>query len=123
MIASKSLVLPAADRLTHDEACRLAVQATRSSAQTVIIDMTRSQDASTAAFARLVLLRRELLQSGRDVRLAGLNARAAQLFEVHRLDTILPRLAELPPALAAPKPQRRLAAERVPERGCPFAFA
>jgi len=123
MVASKSLVLPAADHLTHDEACRLAACAQRSLAQTIIIDLSQSQDASTAAFARLVLLRRELLQSGRDVRLAGLQSRAARLFEVHRLDSILPRMAELPPALMSPRGQRRPTPERVVERPCAFSFA
>jgi anti-anti-sigma regulatory factor len=123
MVASKSLVLPAANHLTHDEACRLALSAEHSSAQTIIIDLSGSQDASTAAFARLVLLRRELLQSGRDVRLAGLRSRAARLFEVHRLDSILPRMAELPPALTAPRGQRRPTPERMVERACAFSFA
>jgi len=123
MVASKSLILPAADRLTHDEACRLAICAAQSPAQTIIIDMSRSQDASTAAFARLVLLRRELLQSGRDVRLAGLHSRAARLFEVHRLDSILPRLTELPPAFGTLRAQRRAVAEHAPERGSAFSFA
>jgi anti-anti-sigma regulatory factor len=123
MVPSKSLVLPAADRLTHDEACRLALCAERSSAQTIIIDLSRSQDASTAAFARLVLLRRELLQSGRDLRLAGLRSRAARLFEVHRLDSILPRVSELPSTMTVPRAQRRPTPERIVERPCAFSFA
>jgi len=123
MVASKSLIIPAADRLTHDEACRLAVHAIKSSAQTIIIDLSRSEDANTAAFARLVLLRRELLGSGRDLRLAGLQSRAARLFEVHRLGSILPRLSELPPAFTAPRPLRRAETTEVVGQGCIFSFA
>jgi anti-anti-sigma regulatory factor len=90
MVASKSITFRAAERLSHAEACRLSGLAARSVADTVVIDMSGSPDASTAAFARLVLLRRELLQSGRDVRITGLRQRARQLFEVHRLDSVLP---------------------------------
>lgn len=122
MVASKTLILPAAERFTHEEACRLAECAGQSSAQTVIIDLGRSQDASTAAFARIVLLRRELLQVGRDVRLAGLQNRAARLFEVHRLESILPRISELPAAFPAPRNPRRTPVERKHERPCALAL-
>jgi ABC-type transporter Mla MlaB component len=96
MVASRSAILPAAERLTHEEACRLARLATRSAAQTVVLDVSRCADASTSAFARLILLRRDLLQVGRDIWLAGLCGRAESLFEVHRLDSVLPRLSDLP---------------------------
>ena len=90
MVASKSITFRAAERLNHAEACRLAGLAARAVAKTVVIDMSASPDASTAAFARLVLLRRELLKVGRDVQITGLRERARQLFEVHRLDNVLP---------------------------------
>ena len=105
MVASRTEIYPAAERLTHDEASRLARLAFRGSAQTVILDLTLTFDASTAAFARLVLLRSELLRAGRDLRIAGLSRHPAQLFEVHRLQGVLPRLASLPSL--PPKAPRR----------------
>jgi anti-anti-sigma regulatory factor len=58
--------------------------------KTVIIDLTHVRDATTAAFAQLVLLRRKLLRSGRDLRLMGLRERAARVYEVNRLAEVLP---------------------------------
>lgn len=95
MVASQSTILPANDYLSHGEACRLANLALKKSAtRTVIIDLSRCRQASTAAFARLVLLRRAMLDQRRDLRLAGLGGRPAQLFEVHRLASVLPTLPE-----------------------------
>ena len=108
MVARKSIILAAAHSLTHAEACRLSDAAAQGSAQTVILDLAACRDASTAAFARIVLLRRSLLAAGRDVWLAGLQGRPEQLFEVHRLDGILPRLSDLPEAQPAPKPLRHV---------------
>ena len=48
------------------------------------------QDATTAAFATLVLLRRALLRAGRDLLLTGLHDRAAYLFGINRLGSVLP---------------------------------
>lgn len=104
MVASRSAILPAAGRLSHEEACRLAGLAVRSVARTVVLDLSHCRDASTSAFARIVLLRRELLQVDRDVWLAGLCGQPASLFEVHRLDAVLPRLSDLPASKpAAPR--------------------
>src|SRR4051812_21391665 len=48
----------------------------------VIIDLTQVRDATTAAFAHLVLLRRKLLRNGRDLRLKGLREpRAVSLLQ------------------------------------------
>jgi anti-anti-sigma factor len=58
--------------------------------KTIIIDLTQVRDATTAAFAQLVLLRRSLLRSGRDLRLMGLRERAARVYEVNRLAEVLP---------------------------------
>jgi hypothetical protein len=40
--------------------------------KTVVLDLKDTEDACTAAFARLVRLRRDLLKNGRDLRLRGL---------------------------------------------------
>ena len=95
MVASQSTILPAAAVLSHTEAARLADLAINSSGNPVVVlDLSRCQQATTAAFARLVLLRRSLRESGRDLRLAGLRDQPARLFEVHRLGGILPTLPE-----------------------------
>ena len=111
MAANQPTILVAAKSFSHAEACRLAERATRCD-QTIVIDLSDCGDASTAAFARVVLLRRELLEAGRDLCLAGLHGQPARLFEVHRLDNVLPQLAELPKSAeaarqtAAPRPSR-----------------
>ena len=58
--------------------------------QTVVLDLKDTEDASTAAFARLVLLRRDLLKDGRDLRLRGLRDRAASIYRISRLSAVLP---------------------------------
>ena len=97
MVASRSEIFTAAADLTHQEAARLAGLALGGSAHTVILDLSRCFHACTAAFARLVILRRDLLKRGRDLRIAGLHRRPAQLFEVHRLQGVLPCLTTLAP--------------------------
>lgn len=81
-----------AQRKSYNEVCRLYEYAlhTRRS-DTVFIDLSHLDDATTSAFAQLVLLRRMLLQQGRDLRLRGLQGRAARLYEIERLQTVLPR--------------------------------
>ena len=75
---------------SHAEACRLVNEAMNRAAKRVVIDLTRVDEATTSAFAQLVLLRRSLLQMGRDLCLTGLHDRAAGLFEVNRLSAVLP---------------------------------
>jgi len=71
-----------------DELCS-KIRASRP-ARTVIVDLKEIEDATTAAFARLVLLRRDLLRHGRDLRLKGLRSRAASIWRVSRLNCVLP---------------------------------
>ena len=58
--------------------------------QLVFIDMSLVDEATTSAFARLVLLRKALLRTGRDLRLTGLRDRAARLYEIAQLQRVLP---------------------------------
>ena len=84
---------------SHDHAravSRWALRPGRSAR--VVIDFRHAPDASTAAFAALVLLRRRLLAQGRDLRLEGLGGRAYQVYCVNRLETVLPQ-AEAPSAM------------------------
>jgi anti-anti-sigma regulatory factor len=83
-------LVPEGRCLSHDAACRLVDQALSRAAKRVVIDMTLVEDATTSAFAQLVLLRRALLAIGRDLCLTGLRDRAAGLFQVNRLETVLP---------------------------------
>jgi ABC-type transporter Mla MlaB component len=53
--------------------------------------MSGVEEVTTSAFARLVLLRRELRRQGRDLKLVGLRARAEKLYEINRLSQVLPR--------------------------------
>ena len=62
----------------------------RHTARTVVIDLSHATDASTAAFATLVVLRRKLLLTGRDLQVRGLRERAENVFNVNRLQSVLP---------------------------------
>ncbi len=78
----------------HKHALKIYEQALRSEgAQTVVIDLANATVATTSAFARLVLLRRELRRNGRDLVVAGLRDQPAYLFEINRLEAVLPRAA------------------------------
>lgn len=103
MTAHEFAIVPAAATFSHADACRVYDLAMRCrSAPTVVVDMKHAADASTSAFARLVLLRRELLTAGRDLRLTNLRARAADVYKVNRLTAVLPvRDAERMPVVAA----------------------
>jgi anti-anti-sigma regulatory factor len=85
-------LVPRHPRLTHEDACRISRLALeRAAVRTIVIDQTNVREATTSAFARLVLLRRVLRRTGRDLRLVNLHDHAATLFEVNRLGKVLPR--------------------------------
>jgi ABC-type transporter Mla MlaB component len=90
-IASAAIALHAS-YFAHREACRVCdrVRKVRET-QTIIIDMSHVREATTSAFAKLVLLRRELRRGGRDLVITGLRDRALRLYEITRLDSVLPR--------------------------------
>lgn len=78
-------------RLAHQDACRLSDNILQDrSLQTAVIDLTDVEETTTSAFARLVLLRRQLLEQGRDLRLLGLHDRAETLYRLSRLEMVLP---------------------------------
>jgi anti-anti-sigma regulatory factor len=84
-------LVPLGRVFSHAEASRLFSQAlTCGDAQQVVIDLCGAEDATTSAFAKLVLLRRLLLRCGRDLCLTNLRDRAAGLFQVNRLGDVLP---------------------------------
>jgi anti-anti-sigma regulatory factor len=91
MLPTELAIIHDAEQFRHPDAakifqCALALRGVK----TVIIDLTQVRDATTAAFAHLVLLRRMLLRHGRDLRLRGLRERAARVYEVNRLMEVLP---------------------------------
>jgi len=86
-------IVPRSERFSHDDACRVCRDALKKDPDhaTVVIDLRHAREVTTAAFARLVLLRRRLRADGRDLRLTNLHERAASLYEVNRLASVLPR--------------------------------
>ena len=79
-------------RFSHDDACEVSrVALGIGAARRIVIDLHEADESETSAFARLVQLRRSLLSTGRDLKLAGLRDQTEGLYEVNRLDTILPR--------------------------------
>ena len=89
----QTTIQPDAIAFSHTDADQVSWMATRgSTAKRIVIDMARAHEASTSAFARLVLLRRSLLKVGRDLRLTNLHDQAAGLYEVIRLREVLPTI-------------------------------
>jgi len=79
------------DRLSYDEASRLAKRVRRGRpVETVLVDLRRAEHATTAALAKLVVLRCKLRRAGGDLRLTGLHGRARDLYEVNRMTGLLP---------------------------------
>ncbi len=84
-------LVPQGEKMSHqtvEDLCRV-IRSSQSD-RTVVVDMQNVEDASTAAFAKLVLLRRELLGAGRDLRLKGMRTRVASIWRISRLSTVLP---------------------------------
>jgi anti-anti-sigma regulatory factor len=75
---------------SYGDACRIFDTAVQAPGQTVVVDLRNAEYATTSAFARLVLLRRALLQEGRDLYLKGLRDRTATIYQISRLDQVLP---------------------------------
>lgn len=60
--------------------------------QTVVIDLKATSETSTAALAKLVRLRGQLLHNGRDLFVYGLKGRAKSMYEIYRMGKLLPRI-------------------------------
>jgi hypothetical protein len=58
----------------------------------IFLDFTNCSDTSTAALAQLVAIRRRLLHLGRDLVITGLHGRARGVYEINRLQAVLPLL-------------------------------
>ena len=81
----------AVSSLSYHDAVDLA-EAVRSSSKggTAVIDLTDTNETTTAALARLIVLRRKLRRSGGDLRLVHLHGLARRLYDVNRLTHALP---------------------------------
>ncbi len=77
--------------LDYPQVCILAGRLQSGPAPAVFtLDLACSTDATTAAFARLVLLRRHLLERGSDIHLRNLSGRANLLYLFNRMQELLP---------------------------------
>jgi len=81
----------AVSSLSYHDAVSLA-EAVRRSTQggTVVIDLIDTDETTTGALARLVVLRRTLRQFGGDLHLRHLHGRVRHLYDVNRLAHVLP---------------------------------
>ena len=91
MLVQEFAILASADTFEHAHVARIERIAMNSPfAKVIVLDLSHAHDATTAAFADLILLRRRLLDEGRDLRLCGLHDRAAKVYQVNRLTEVLP---------------------------------
>ena len=85
-------------RLTYEDACEVASLAEATlRAGVARIRLDAVVETTTAALARLILLRRNLLKTGRDLLIIGLHGRAQGLYEVTRMTDLLPRRGDVAP--------------------------
>jgi anti-anti-sigma regulatory factor len=90
-MAGVTRIIASVKDLSHEAAELLCTQILgHAPVRTIVLDLTSAKDATTAAFARLVLLRKQLLKRGRDLRLRGLQERAARVWRINRLGRVLP---------------------------------
>jgi len=80
-------------RLDADVAAGICREASKHGcAPRLLIDLRAARHATTAALARLVMLRGRLLRAGRDMHIMGLVGRAEALYQITRMENILPRV-------------------------------
>jgi len=81
-----------AGRLDYAQACEMAGRVGLAlPGRYVQLHLERTTEATLAALARLIVLRRELLRGGGDLCIVGLSGRAEDLYRLSRLERILPR--------------------------------
>jgi|SRR5665213_2640545 len=91
MTSMNGIIVPGAKKFSHQEAMQVYETAlSQTNGERIVVDLRRARDATSAAFARLVLLRKALRESGRDLCLINLRDRAAGVYHVHKLDCVLP---------------------------------
>jgi hypothetical protein len=60
----------------------------------VIVDLTNTSETSTAALAKLILVRRYLMKSGRDLCISGLAGQPGAMYRIYRLTNLLPHIRD-----------------------------
>ena len=80
------------ESLSYRDASRIARQALADNgATTVLVDLGQTTETTTAALARLIVLRRDLRRTGRELRIRGPSGRARDLYDISRLGGLLPQ--------------------------------
>lgn len=80
-----------ADSLSYRDVIVLEAEVHRTrSTDVVVLDLANTDEATTAGFARLVVLRRDLKRSGGDLYLLHLHGQAKKVYEVNRMAALLP---------------------------------
>ncbi len=82
-------------RFTYRHAEGIARRASRGAPGVVFVDLDGVTDTTTAALARLVVLRGKLLSGGGDLMISGIGGKARNLYAVLRFDKLLPMDAAL----------------------------
>ena len=81
-----------AKSLSCGDVARLAEQAHgERSAKLILLDLRSTSETSTAALAKLILLRRSLMKGGRDLRVTNMTGGADALYKICRLAGLLPQ--------------------------------
>lgn len=74
------------------DAARISRQARGTGrARMILLNLRETTETTTAALAKLILLRSRLIRSGCDLRIVGLTGKADALYRVERMERILPR--------------------------------
>ena len=92
MLGNVLAIRHGAERLDVRAAAEIAQTAWRHDGRAMVfLDLARTRETTTAALARLVLLRGRLLKAGRDLCIRGLAGNADALYHITRLEKVLPR--------------------------------
>ena len=93
MVVDSSLTIMYNGRqFSYDDAGKIAEKVTATTGNKITcIKLEGVTDTTTAALARLILLRRDLLESDRDLRIVGLSGHARVLYEISKLESVLPQ--------------------------------
>ena len=85
-----------AREFSHEEAERVASLIAGDGAPRFVIDLRHAFETTTAALARLIVLRQELLRAGRELFVYDLRDRCKGLYEINRLQDVLPLASSCP---------------------------
>ena len=76
---------------SYTDACQMAQHVLAQwAARTVCVHLDEAEEATTGALAKLVILRRALLERKRELHVAGLRGRVLALYEMSKLHQLLP---------------------------------